>query len=42
MKKIVATITVLAVAVLPIATASSASAITMKRTAVVSIGGYCC
>lgn len=41
MKKIIATITLLAVAVLPVATAGSASGITAKK-ASVSIGGYCC
>lgn len=41
MKKIIAAITVLTVAVLPIATAGNASAITAKK-ASVSIGGYCC
>lgn len=38
MKKLIATITLLAVAVLPIATAGTSSA----TTAVTSIGGYCC
>jgi len=42
MKKLIATITVLTVAVLPIATANGASALTAKRTSVTSIGGYCC
>lgn len=42
MKKIIAAITLLSVAVLPMATASGASGITLKRTAVVSIGDYCC
>ena len=42
MKKIIAAVTLVAVAVLPIATASSASAIGAKRMAVTSIGDYCC
>ena len=40
MKKLIATITVLTVAVLPIATANSASAAIAKRST--SIGSYCC
>lgn len=40
MKKLIATITLLAVAVLPVATAGSSSAAIAKRS--VSIGDYCC
>ena len=42
MKKLIAAITVLTVAVLPLATSSAASGVTLKRAAVVSIGDYCC
>jgi hypothetical protein len=41
MKKLIATVTLLAVAVLPIATAGTASA-AAKKTMISSIGGYCC
>lgn len=40
MKKLIATITLLAVAVLPLATAGSSSA--APKMSAASIGGYCC
>jgi hypothetical protein len=42
MKKFIATITLLTVAVLPLATAGSATAAPTKFSVSTSIGGYCC
>lgn len=41
MKKLIATITLLAVAVLPVATSGTASA-AAKKVSVTAIGDYCC
>lgn len=42
MKKLIATITLLTVAVLPLATAGSATAASTKLAVSSSIGNYCC